>query len=413
MHRLSGDSKLLLILGLVVLLVIVAVSIVAPSTARNDPRPSSYNSAPGGAEAAYLTLASLGWPVSRWDRPLDDLDRVDAGRTTLLVAEPMFSALEKDQLAGSVRRFLERGGRVVTTGATGALLLPGGAVKPSRRFGALCYTQPEGPGPLAAAGKVEMDDPVRWDEESAAGRALGRASERVEQRCGSDAVVVRLPVGRGEAVWWSSAAPLTNAELKHDADLRLLLASLGSGRAVLFDESLQQFVRSKWSATRGLPLYWLLGQAAVVFGLLVFSFSRRRGPVRLPVAVPRSSPVEFANSMGDLYEKAGAMSAATEAARRRLQRVLVREAGLAQGTVMAGPEAVVAALEARFGGVWSSVGEHLRAAAVAADAQPKARTALALVQALGVDALRVQRAARPGAVVPPAPVESGSVSGSG
>ena len=77
--------------------------------------------------------------------------------------------------------------------------------------------------------------------------------------------------------------------------------------------------------------------------------------------------------MGDLYEKAGATGAATEAARRRLHRVLVREAGLAQSTVAAGPEAIVLALQARFGGVWSSVGEHLREAAVAADAQPSMR----------------------------------------
>ena len=151
----------------------------------------------------------------------------------------------------------------------------------------------------------------------------------MEQRCGPDAVVVRMPVGKGEAIWWSSASPLTNAELHNDADLKLLLASLGEGRRVLFDESLQQTTRTQWSAARGLPLWWLLAQCGVVFGLLVFSFSRRRGPMRLPVGVPRSSPLEFAVSMGDLYEKAGATGAATEAARRRLERVLVREAGLA------------------------------------------------------------------------------------
>lgn len=385
------DRGLLLGLGGVVLLLIVLMSVLAPATGNTDPRPSSYNTAPGGAKAAYLTLEALHLPVARWDRPLDDLAQVDAAHTTLLLPEPMFSGLDKDRLATEVKAFLDRGGHVLTTGTTGALLIPGGGVRASRRLGALCYTVPEGPGALARAGEVEMNAPVRWSEES--------PSVRVEQRCGPDAVVVRLPVGKGEAVWWSSPAPLTNAELKRDADLQLLLASLGPGRTVLFDESLQQGVRSKWTATRGLPLWGLLGQAALVFGLLVFSFSRRRGPVRLPVTVPRSSPVEFAVSMGDLYEKAGAMSAATEAARRRLERVLVREAGLGQATVKQGPEAVVRALEERFGGSWAGVGEHLRQAVEAADLPLKPRQALALVRALGEDALRVERAS--GSVAPP------------
>ncbi len=391
------DRTLLLGLCAAVLGLIAAMSVVAPATANRDPRPSSYNTAPGGAKAAFLVLEGLHRPVARWERPLDDLEGVDASRTTLLLLEPMYSALEKDRLAYALKGFLERGGRVLTTGADGALLLPGGATKSGRRFAALCYTQPEGPGPLAAAGNVETYDPVRWGDEGPA--------VRVEQRCGPDAVAVRIPVGRGEAIWWSSPAPLTNAELKKGADLRLFLASLDGPigvqpRAVLFDESLQQTVRSKWTAARDLPLGWLLGQAGLVFGLLVFSFSRRRGPVRLPVTVPRSSPVEFAVSMGDLYERAGASGAAIGAARRRLERVLVGEGGLSQGRLQGGAEAVVAALEARFGdsadrAAWRLLGEHLREASAAEDTPLKAGNALALVRALGEDAERVRRAGEP------------------
>jgi hypothetical protein len=115
--------------------------------------------------------------------------------------------------------------------------------------------------------------------------------------------------------------------LKQDADLRLLRASLGDGRDVVFDESLHGGARTMWDAAKGLPLYWLSAQGILLIVLMVLSISRRRGPLRMPVTLPRSSPVEFATSMGDLYEKAGATSAATEAARRRLLRVLSREAG--------------------------------------------------------------------------------------
>ena len=386
-HPTSLDRRLMLWLGGCVLLVIAAVSVLAPENANDDPRPSSYNTAPGGTKAAYLTLESLGWPVARWDQPMNELAAVDAPHTTLLLPAPGFTALDKDRIAAALKNFLERGGRVVTTGPQGALLLPGGAVQASRRLGKLCYTQPEGPGSLARAGEVEMQDTVRWADEG--------PDAFVEQRCGPDAVVVRVPVGAGEAIWWSSPSPATNAELHRDADLRLLLASLGEGRRVLFDESLLQTVRSPWSATRGLPLWWMLGQAVLVFALVVFSFSRRRGPIRLPAGVPRSSPVEFAVSMGDLYEKAGATGAATEAARRRLERVLVREGGLSRSTVQAGPAAIAEALEQRFGGAWRSLGDHLQQAAIAAEVDPRAGSALKLVRALGEEAARVRRAANP------------------
>lgn len=388
-----SDKQLMVWLGGAVLLIVVAVSIFAPARANTDPRPSTYNTAPGGAKAAFLMLKELGRTVDRWDQPLDDLDQVDAPRTTLVLADPLYTALTKDRLGAALKQFLMRGGRVLVTGGNGALLLPGGAVENSRRLSALCYTLPEGPGLLARAGEVEMEDTARWAAET--------PSVFVEQRCGPDAVVVRMPVGRGEAIWWSSASPLTNAELRRDGDLRLLLASLGEERRVLFDESLHQYVSSPWSAARGLPLWWMLGQGVLIFALLVFSFSRRRGPIRLPVGVPRSSPVEFAFSMGDLYEKAGATAAATEAARRRLERVLVREAGLSREAIRVGPDAVVTALELRFGGSWQDIGEHLQQAIAAADIQLKTRSALTLVQALGNDAERLRKAVQPDRVEEP------------
>lgn len=382
----KADRRFILIVTGLVLLLIVAVSLIAPSTATNDPRPSTYNTAPGGAKAAFLTLAALGRPVTRWVQPLEDLPPGDATHTTLVLAEPLYSAPEKDRLASAIRLFLQRGGRLLTTGASGALLIPGGATMPSHRFGALCSTQPEGPGPLAAAGSVEMAVAAAWSAD--------RPAARVEGRCGAEAVIVRLPVGAGEAVWWSTASPLTNAELHNDADLKLLLASLGEGRGIVFDESLQQPVRSKWSAAAGLPLLSLLAQAGLIFALLVFSFSRRRGPVRLPIAVPRSSPVEFARSMGDLYERAGATGVAISAAKRRLLRVLVRDGGLPQTVAETPPDGVAEALGARFGGDWNSLADHLRQADETGDTPPRLRGALALLRALGHDVERVTTAVK-------------------
>ena len=138
------------------------------------------------------------------------------------------------------------------------------------------------------------------------------------------------------------------------------------------------------------PLLAAVVVAALLFALLVVSFSRRRGPVRSPVRLPRSSPVEFATSMGDLYEKAAASSAATEAAKRRLLRVLTREAGVTQGTIEEGPEAIAEVLRVRLGGDWSLVSEHLQEAKRAEHEAIAMRSALALVRALSEDAKSVR-----------------------
>jgi predicted short-subunit dehydrogenase-like oxidoreductase (DUF2520 family) len=73
-----------------------------------------------------------------------------------------------------------------------------------------------------------------------------------------------------------------------------------------------------------------------------------------------------------------------------LLRVLTREAGVAQGTIEEGPEAIAEALHTRLGGDWSVVSEHLREAKRVQHEAIAMRSALALVRALSEDAKRVR-----------------------
>jgi hypothetical protein len=390
-----GDKKLLLYVVGAMLVLIVIAAVLKPQSAPDDPRPTTTNTAARGAEAAYLMLKAMGRTTSRWKQPLADfndaMDDAQAGRTTLVLAEPAFDAIELDALRKEITRFVHRGGRVLATGVYGAALLPDADVKEAGLLNSgICNTTPEGPGSLAQAGRVEMADPMQWSGTS--------PKIEVAQRCGSEAVVVRYAEGMGEVIWWSSAWPMDNSELKKDADLRLLLASLGDGRDVVFDESLHGAARSMWAAAKGLPLYWLSLQGILLIVLMVLSFSRRRGPLRMPVTLPRSSPVEFATSMGDLYEKAGATSAATEAARRRLLRVLSREAGVSQQSLQQGPEAIADALHARLGGEWSKLREDLQHCQEVQHGTITQRSALALVRALHEDVHEVRARLKPPAV---------------
>jgi len=383
-----SDRKLLLYLSAAIIVIIVFVSIMVPGNEKNDTTPSTYNSAPDGVKAAYLTLQATGLSVSRWDKPSSALNTVDATHTTLVILNPQIEPNQFREFRTHLDSFLQRGGHVLLAGAP-ASLLPGGESSSGGPLGHYtCATIPEGDGPLARAGTLDMTVFERW---SAKGPQF-----RIEQRCGHDGVVVRFPVGKGEAIWWSAATPLSNHGWKSDGDLKLTLASLGSGREILFDEYVLKFHESR-NPLDGLPTGWLILQAILLFVLLIWSFGRRKGPLLAPLTLPRTSPIEFAESMGDLYAKASATTVATAAAQRRLLRLLQREAGVSHGTVEQGPQAIGDALTVRLGGDWSLLVSHLESAAQASDVKLSTRSALTLIKAMADDENNVRTALQPSA----------------
>ncbi len=396
---LGSDQRLILILMAMMLVLIVGISVLSPQQEADSPTPTSDNTGPLGTKAAYLTLEGLGHRTSQWKKSLEELNGAlsdeRAANTTLVLMEPVYDATQMGELKTQITRFLSRGGRVLTTGADGARLV-GGKTENPELLQSLCHTTPESDSALSRAGKVEISDHAAWkvDDKEFAGADLD-----VAQRCGKDAAVVQFTSGKGRVVWWTAETPMANVELKQDAALKLVLASVGEGRDVVFDEALHEITRTKWDATKGLPILWVSLQTIALLVLLVLSFSRRRGPIRMPVALPRSSPVEFATSMGDLYEKGQATSAVTEAARRRLQRVLMRDVGLPQETIKAGPEAIAEALKARLGssttGLAEDVAAHLREANEAVHAKVSQKSALTLARALSEDAEKILAAVAP------------------
>ena len=375
----SRDRRLVLwiLAGMVAL--IVAFSIISPANDDSNPFPTTYNSGSAGTKAVYLLLGELGYSAERWESPSANLKDVDALKTTLILIEPNFPTEGSKQVQADIADFLSRGGRVLATGRNGAYFLPGAKTDaPTRLYSKLCISTPEGQGPLADAGKVSISDYVRW--------AALEPKFRVSQLCGNDAVVVSYHYGAGEAIWWSSPMPITNRGLKEDASLKLVLASVGGAdRRILFDEYFHGERQSLWDTAKGLPIRQLFWQCAAVAILLVFSFGRRSGPLRMPVRLPRSSPLEFAESMGRLYKKAGATQAAVDGARRRLLRYLEEQCGIPREVLRSTPQAIAQAVEERLGGKWTSLEEHLTQAENAEHASVTLASTLELVKALDRD----------------------------
>jgi len=375
----TRDQRIVLGIFAAIVVLLVVFSIFSPANDDTNPLPTTYNSGSAGIKAAYLALGELGYGAERWEASPDELTNVDAAKTTLILAEPNFPTENAKQVQAKIADFLSRGGRVLATGKEGAYFLPDAKTgPPARLYQKLCFTTPQGQGPLARAGKVSIADNVRW--------TAVEPKFRVSQLCGNDAVVVSYNYGAGGAIWWSSPMPMTNRGLKEDASLKLVLASVGGpDRRVLFDEYFHGERASLWDTAKGLPIRQIALQCAVVAVLLVLSFGRRSGPIRLPVRLPRSSPLEFAESMGRLYKKAGATQAAVDGARRRLLKFLEEQCGVPRDVLRSTPQAIVEAVQERLGGRWSTLGEHLTQAANTEHSAVTLASTLELVKALDRD----------------------------
>jgi hypothetical protein len=222
----------------------------------------------------------------------------------------------------AVRRFAERGGRVVLAGATRGRLLRELVDRPPRfareRGGAArpLASVPE----TAGVREVRADAPGVYAEPGGARPALGRA--------GSSVLLVD-DVGRGRVALLAQFAPLTNRALADADDALLGLRLAGErGRRVAFAESVHGFGRASGLAALPDRWRWALGGLALAGLVLVASRARRLGPPEAEgrdLAPPRS---QYALALAAALERTGARAAAVEPARERARGLLARRAGL-------------------------------------------------------------------------------------
>ena len=78
----------------------------------------------------------------------------------------------------------------------------------------------------------------------------------------------------------------------------------------------------------GTPIAWGVAQLGVVSALALLTFARRRGPIRATETVPRTSPLEFIDTMARLYQRSHAATAAVATAGARVRRILASKAGI-------------------------------------------------------------------------------------
>ena len=371
----ARDRKLLIGCMAVVLVLAVVTAIFSRDEDRDDnPLPSTYLTGRHGARAAFEMLEASGYDIERWEQPLSDLASHANAQTVVIFAEPN-PPTEEDQKA--VRGIVARGGRVLVTGWTGGALAPDSNSRPPTQFESDCKLTPQGLDPLAGSGDAWMNPEAGW--------GLERPEDRVQYNCIDAPAVVEYSVGKGEVIWWASSTPLENGSIARGQDLNLFLNSLGArdGHHFYWDESLHGEIHSVWSYASGAALYLLLAGLCGIGLLTIFSFSRRRGPVRDLPAQKRATPVEFLEALGSLYAEAGASATAVELAYERFRRRMSDTCGL-KGTKMSAEE-LGSLLRRRFPEAAAALEKDLLDCEKAlANDRLAPKQALALVQALSL-----------------------------
>jgi hypothetical protein len=172
------------------------------------------------------------------------------------------------------------------------------------------------------APEISMIAPQHWQPR--------RTSQLVVYGNADTAAVITYTVGQGQVIWWGASSPLTNAGIRESGNLALFLNSVGpaNGVHVLWDEYFHGPHGSLWSYFARTPMPWGVAQVGIVFLAVVITYSRRQGPIVVPPAASRLSPLEFVETLGDLYLSAHAGSAAVRIAYQRLRFQLIRQLGL-------------------------------------------------------------------------------------
>jgi hypothetical protein len=296
--------------------------------------PSSYSVKPHGAKAAFLVLQQSGYPVERWEKSPAELPQ-DAADILLIVAGP--ESYPRAEQYSSIIRFVSRGGRLLVAGANPAYFI----AQSSAEFGdgriGFDECKAAAPTQLTRGGTISQDGDWVWAHSNRA--AVVHFKDKDD-----NPVVVSYPLGQGQVIWWASALPLRNDGIRDRNNLDLLLNSIGDSKRILWDEYYHRSHAFELEHHDNPAQLWALGQAAFLGVLVILTFSRRSGPIVPLAAESRLSPLEFVETLGNVFQRAHGTQVAVEIALNRFHQMAVRRLGI-RGT--SSPADIVAAMAQR------------------------------------------------------------------
>jgi hypothetical protein len=374
----AGDRRMLLVAAAVLVVLTAGLAFLGGNPKEEGPPiPSTYSSDPGGARAAYLLLQELHYKVARWEQSPTELP-TEEGNAVLILADPMEKPTREELVA--LRGFVKRGGQLVFTGAriksffSDARVDEESPTDESKTFSAdfpSNYT--------AGAPNIVMQAGASWQVPDAGQLALYGDAQ--------SPVVVSWRMGEGRILWWAAATPLTNSGIASEGNLNFFLDAMKSPLAsqrsdvqIYWDEYFHGERTSLWGYARRTPVTWGLVQILALGLIVLFTYSRRSGPTVLPPVVSRLAPLEFVDTLGGLYERAGAEPAVVGFVYQRFRATLSRQLRISPSV---GDTELADAVRARLGWKETGLKQTLARALVASrDRKVEPEEALGLVQEL-------------------------------
>lgn len=316
-----SDRRLLIWAGVFILFIIVALTFLSQDEEESG-IPSTYSAQRSGAKAAFLLLQQSGYKVQRWEQAPSDLP-ADPVHTVLVLASP-FRAPTHDE-KNALQTYVDRGGKILATGRSAAIYLPQAEIENELVPSPVAKEyQPQLLTPLTRGGAIQMSPTAYWKGPSTTSLAHYADGDRP--------IVVSYKAGLGEVIWWGASTPLTNAAIAKSGNMALLLNSLGQAGEVrvYWDEYFHGEQSSLIGYAGDPPLKFGLLQTLLVFLALIFTFSRRNGPIH-PLPQPsRLSPLEFVSTLGKLYRRANSVHSALAIPYARFRAQAARQLGINQ-----------------------------------------------------------------------------------
>ena len=276
-----SDRKLLLIAGAVMLVLAAALAVVSPPPAEQGGGTLSiYSDASGGAHAAFLLLQNLASQRTCVGTAADgssagfrkcDPDTREPGRAS--------QQQRKRKLCYNLRN------------RAGELFSPARALATSSRTPAprTCLLakpwatyQANLPSSYTRhAAKISLQKQSEWEGNNPAAFALYGDAD--------SPAVMMWSVGDGAILWWAGPTPLTNAGITQEGNLNFFLDAVSDPLAranqqpeIYWDEYFHGQRATLWAYFRRTPVPWGLLQFAVLGLAVLFTFSRRSGPMMMP-----------------------------------------------------------------------------------------------------------------------------------
>lgn len=287
---------------------------------------SSYRASPYGTLAFYTLLKESGFSVSRFEKPFTDLKPHEPD--TLVIIAPPVTLNPSEEEIGGLGKWIEEGGVAIIIDREIDVTIGGAEISTSSAEPG-SIVRPIQPTPYTRG--VER---LSLSEYAKRVRVQGKAAT-YHIGDGKAAVLADARVGKGRLILLTDPRVVANNGLA-EADNVMVALNLfvdSSGGNIAFDEYHHGYGRSAaggglMAYFRGTPVPWMMGQAALIAVVVVYSFGRRFArPIPLRQE-RRTTNLEFVSSMANITRLAQASDLAIQNIYSEFRKQLCRFSGL-------------------------------------------------------------------------------------